>query len=68
MILYVLIGGQEFPSRQGLIVGFVAYIFKRTTKKKKKEKEKKRKEKEKVLRIRKQTYQIVYVLKKVASI
>ena len=44
MILYVLIGGQEFPSRQGLIVGFVAYIFKRTTKKKK-EKKKKRKEK-----------------------
>ena len=69
MILYVVVGGQEFPSRQGLIVGFVAYIFKRTTKKKKrKEKEKKRKEKEKVLRIRKQTYQIVYVLKKVASI
>ena len=72
MILYVVVGGQEFPSRQGLIVGFVAYIFKRTTKKKKKKKkkrkEKKRKEKEKVLRIRKQTYHIVYVLKKVASI
>ena len=69
MILYVVVGGQEFPSRQGLIVGFVAYIFKRTNKKKKrKEKEKKRKEKEKVLRIRKQTYHIVYVLKKVASI
>ena len=35
---------------------------------KKKKKRKEKKEKEKVLRIRKQTYQIVYVLKKVASI
>ena len=46
MILYVIVGGQEFPSRQGLIVGFVAYIFKRTTKKKKKKRKRKEKKRE----------------------